>query len=35
MYRPFYVVLQKGLGTGEKGKALEKRGMVWRHAKTG
>ena len=33
--RPFYVVLEKGHGAGEKGMALEKRGMALRHAKTG
>ena len=33
--RPFNVVLEKGHGAGEKGMALEKRGMVRRHAKTG
>ena len=31
----FYVVLEKGHGTGEKGMALEKKGMARRHAKTG
>ena len=34
-FRPLYVVLEKGHGTGKKGMALEKRGMAWRHAKTG
>ena len=33
--RAFYVVLEKGHGAGEKGMALEKKGMAWRHAKTG
>ena len=32
--RPFYVVLEKGHGAGEKGMALEKRGMARGHAKT-
>ena len=31
----FYVVLEKGHGAGEKGMALEKKGMARRHAKTG
>ena len=31
----FYVVLEKGHGAGEKGMALEKRGMAQRHAKIG
>ena len=29
------MVLEKGHGAGEKGMALEKKGMVRRHAKTG
>ena len=33
--RPFYVVLEKGHGAGEKGMALEKRDMSRHHAKTG
>ena len=33
--RAFYVVLEKGHGAGKKGMALEKKGMAWRHAKTG
>ena len=33
--RPFNVVLEKGHGTGKKGKALEKRGMAQRKAKIG
>ena len=33
--RPFHIVLDKEHGTGKKGMALEKRGMAWRHAKTG
>ena len=32
---PFYLVLGKGHGAGKKGMALEKRGIVLRHAKTG
>ena len=33
--RAFYVVLEKGHVAGEKGMALEKKGMARRHAKTG
>ena len=33
--KPFYVVLENGHDAGEKGVVLEKRGMAWRHAKTG
>ena len=33
--RPFNVVLEKGHGTGKKGKALEKRGMAQCQAKIG
>ena len=33
--RPFCVVLEKGHVAGKKGMALEKKGMVRRHAKTG
>ena len=33
--RPFYAVLEKGHGAGEKGKALEKMGMALHYAKTG
>ena len=29
------MVLEKGHDAGKKGMALEKRGMAWRHAKTG
>ena len=33
--RTFNVVFEKGHGAGEKGMALEKKGMARRHAKTG
>ena len=32
---PLNVVLEKGHGAGKKGMALEKKGMVLHHAKTG